>query len=284
MNLNKENNDIQVLSKRTTFDSSKRYKESKRPFIESHRGCVHQNELEKENTIAAFTKAIKIGCDSIEIDVWLSCDKIPIVIHGSEKGEIHETSNGRGLINHLTYLEISRLRTKGSDPQPIPTLGEVFSLCKDKIFLNIEIKDENYTECFEVILNEIHRHQFKSQCAISSFNHKYWEEIKKSNEVDKIEFGFLFYSNEHIDISFDPEKRNSTLNLYYKDITEEFVKKAHQNNFGVHVWFENEDQESEEIFEILFNCGVDVVCTNSPMMAMKIRDKLYEVKVSNVVI
>ena len=44
----------------------------------AHRGFSGQYP---ENTLLAFRKAIKAGCDGIELDVHLSKDGIPVVIH-----------------------------------------------------------------------------------------------------------------------------------------------------------------------------------------------------------
>jgi glycerophosphoryl diester phosphodiesterase len=259
--------------KRQAFDTSRRYSKGIRPFVESHRGC---NKIEPENTIAAFRLAIEIGCDSIELDVWLTKDKVPIVIHGKKTGEIDETTNGCGRVNNLTYDEISKFRT--IKDEAIPTLKEVFLLCKNKIFINVEIKDTNYSECFEKILEIINEQEMKNQLAISSFKHQYWEEIKKCNE--NIEFGFLYEPEDQEDLNsliFDSEKRNSTINIYYKEVSQELVKKAHDSNIAVHCWFKMNDEETEEIFRNLFSCGVDVVCTNSPDIALKIREEIFGV-------
>jgi glycerophosphoryl diester phosphodiesterase len=259
--------------KRLSFDSLKRFRRGFKPFVESHRGC---NKDACENTIAAFKLAIELGCDSIEFDVWLTSDKIPVVIHGGEHGEIDETTNGTGKLNDLTLREVSQLRTKKNEP--IPTLEEVLLFCKDKIFFNIEIKDCNYAECFEQILNLIHKYDLKAQCAISSFKHQYWDEMKKVQETEKIEFGFLYECKEErgeVTLNFDIERENSTINVHYKDVSEEFVKKVHMNNIAVHCWFNMEDEETAEIMRYLFGCGVDVICCNHPNIALKIREEMY---------
>lgn len=68
------------------------YSERIMPVVEGHRGSV----IEPENTLIAFQNAIKLGCESIELDIWLSKDKIPVVIHGTDKGEVNNTTNGTG--------------------------------------------------------------------------------------------------------------------------------------------------------------------------------------------
>jgi glycerophosphoryl diester phosphodiesterase len=257
--------------KRRQFDSKRRFVDKSRPFIESHRGV---NKEEPENTISAFRRAIEIGCDSIELDVWLTKDDVPVVIHGMDNGEINETTKGSGSVNELTIRELSSITVKGKD-EGVPSLLEVFQLCKDKIFINIEIKDKNHKKCLDQVLCCIKENRMDEQVAISSFQHEYWHEMIKLKE--SIEFGFLYDTTEGqiCEFCFDQERKNNTINLWYKEVTPELVEKAHKNDFAVHCWFCLEDPETDEIFRYLFNCGVDIVCTNSPLLAMKIRDEIY---------
>ena len=74
-----KNNSIQ----RHSFDI---FKKSHKIFIEGHRGV---NRKIFQNTIDSYKEAIKYNLDSIEIDVWLTKDKIPIVIHGGFLGSLH---------------------------------------------------------------------------------------------------------------------------------------------------------------------------------------------------
>ena len=43
------------------------------------------------------------GLDSIELDVWLTKDKIPIVIHGGDDGSIAKYLQGEGKINEMNF-------------------------------------------------------------------------------------------------------------------------------------------------------------------------------------
>ncbi len=263
----------QATLKRQTFESSLRIPLKGRPFIESHRGC---NRLAPENSLSAFKKAIEIGCDSIEFDVWLSKDKIPVVIHGNSKGEIEETTTGKGCVNDFTFRQLSEFFIHNHD-EGIPSLEYVLILCKDKIFVNIEIKDTNLSECFTVILNLINQHEMNRQVAISSFQHDYWEEIKKKEKHTQIEFGFLYDTAEGQICEFilTEERRNSTINLWYKEVNPDIVQKAHEKNIAVHCWFGMADPETEEIFKYLMECGTDIICTNTPQLAMKVRDDVF---------
>ena len=51
--------------------------------------------------------------------------------------------------------ELLKLKLKGQDDQTIPIFEEVLNLCKDKIFINVEIKDPNSTETFRELIKLI---------------------------------------------------------------------------------------------------------------------------------
>lgn len=266
------------IPKRLAFDASKRIFSRSRPFIESHRGCSRE---EPENTLPAFQRAIEIGCDSIELDVWLTKDKVPVVIHGKENGEIHETTTGQGLVNDLTFRELSCFSSKFKN-EAVPALEDVLQICKETIFVNIEIKDAQFSECLDQVLSVVKFHNMTSQVAISSFNHEYYTEIKKRSEIsetESIEFGFLYETThgEVCEFKIYDEIKHNTLNVWYKEIfiNPELVEKAHNKNIAVHCWFCMQDDETEDIFKFLMNSGVDIICCNNPLLALKVREEIY---------
>ncbi len=74
--------------KRVSFDTRQRVRLS--PYIECHRGCSLEAP---ENSLSSFSKAIEEGYNSVELDVWLTKDKVPMIIHGGHNGEIDETTD-----------------------------------------------------------------------------------------------------------------------------------------------------------------------------------------------
>jgi glycerophosphoryl diester phosphodiesterase len=138
---------------------------NQKPLVIGHRGTA---ALAPENTLAAFTHAIELGVDAVELDVLLSADGQLVVHHDfTLNPEIARTSDGqwvdesqRTLIKELTIDQIktydvgrlkpgSALARRYPDQQPvdgerIPTLREVIGLLKQKaapdLFLCIEIK------------------------------------------------------------------------------------------------------------------------------------------------
>ena len=49
-------------------------------IVEGHRGYCAKYP---ENTIISFKAALELGVDAFEFDVWLTKDKIPVIMHDS---------------------------------------------------------------------------------------------------------------------------------------------------------------------------------------------------------
>ena len=168
-------------------------------YIEGHRGM---NRRFYQNTLKSFSQAISCSIDSIEFDVWLTKDKIPVIMHGGDEGQLaphFKVEDKSLLVNNITFEEIRKLEYKKDPEQKIPTLEEVLDLCKDKIFLNIEIKDPNIEETFDKVVKLLEQKKMFNQIDISSFVHGYHpliEKYKKEHE-EKIEFGYLYYDQEN---------------------------------------------------------------------------------------
>ena len=172
---------------------------------------------------------------------------MPIVIHSQIEGTFakyikRKEKNKKLKINNVTYSYIEEINRENKGKE-IPTLEEVLDLCKDKIFINIEIKDFQYELAFKIVIDLIKKKSMFNQISISSLRHQYSkiiEEYNKNNEI-KIECGYI----------------------YYPDVAPNFRM---------------DDLENDSIYKELFDYGVDVICCNSPTKALKYRDKYYKNK------
>jgi len=76
---------------------------AKRTLILAHRGASAEAP---ENTLAAFNLALQQGADGVELDVRLSADGVPVVIHDVR---LERTTNGAGRVDALGARELRRL-------------------------------------------------------------------------------------------------------------------------------------------------------------------------------
>lgn len=74
-----------------------------RTLILGHRGS---KGTAPENTLISFKKALLTGCDGLELDVHLSKDGIPVVIHDET---VDRTTNAKGLVSSFTLKELKQM-------------------------------------------------------------------------------------------------------------------------------------------------------------------------------
>ena len=110
------------------------------PNIIGHRGV---KDLAPENTIPSLEESVRHNLKWIEVDVKVSKDNIPFLLHDDLLDRI---TSGRGYPYNYLYSEIFKLdagswfNKKFSNAHP-PTLEEVLIFCStNKMGINIEIK------------------------------------------------------------------------------------------------------------------------------------------------
>ena len=70
-----------------------------------------------ENTMLSFQKAREAGCHGIELDVHLSADGVPVVIHDEQ---VDRTTDGSGWVGELSFAQLRKLDASGRDPTESP--------------------------------------------------------------------------------------------------------------------------------------------------------------------
>lgn len=109
------------------------------PMVVAHRGA---SGPAPENTPTAIERAIDIDVDMVEVDVRLTRDGVPILMHGAR---LEPTTTGRGLVADHTWDEIERL-DNGSWRGPefvgerVPSLAEVLESTRGRVPLNLDFK------------------------------------------------------------------------------------------------------------------------------------------------
>lgn len=107
----------------------------------AHRGF---SSKAPENTVAAFDLAVESGFTNIELDVQLTADDVPVVIHDSS---VDRTTNGSGLVASMTYDQLAQLDA-GSwfnarfKDENVPSLQLILERYAGQIHLHLELKSE----------------------------------------------------------------------------------------------------------------------------------------------
>lgn len=198
-----------------------------------------------ENTLASFQKAIELGVDMIELDVYHSKDTIPMVIHDKT---IDRTTIGSGLVYDFTAVALQEFG--------IPTLEEVFQLVNNQCAINIEIK---VFEAVQSVLKIIDSLVFaKEKLLISSFDWNALQEVRFHD--DEIRIGVLTQTDINLALAFAKFIKAFSIHPYYHLVTKENVIQMQSKNFKVYPWTINEPED------IIFvkSLQVDGIITDFP--------------------
>ena len=115
------------------------YQPSKWPQIIAHRG---DSGLAPENTWPAIEKAIEIGVDMVEVDVRMTKDGVPVLLHFER---LEHTTTGSGLLADHTWEEIQQLDAggwKGAEfaGERVLSLENVLDLTRGRMPLNLDFR------------------------------------------------------------------------------------------------------------------------------------------------
>ena len=146
--------------------------------IYAHRGASVDRF---ENTIGAFQEAVRQGADGIEIDVQLTKDGVPVVVHDRNLSRLAARDRN---IDELRFPSAKKVRL-GSWWQRrfrrlrIPALQEVVHFAQvQQIGVNVELK-ETLLERPQVVKRVLECLSPLSNVHISSFHYELLEEVKK---------------------------------------------------------------------------------------------------------
>lgn len=198
-----------------------------------------------ENTLASFEKAMALGVDMIELDVRLSLDKVPMVIHDET---IDRTTSKTGLVTDYSARE---LRALG-----IPTLSDVFGLVNNRCAVNVELKTFLATQ---PVLDLITQSTFdKSKILISSFDWNALQEIRFHDENLKI--GVLTETDLDLALAFAKFIKAYSIHPYFHLLTAENAAKIKEKGFKIFPWTVNEPED----LTFVKSLEVDGIITDFP--------------------
>ena len=152
-------------------------------YVEGHRGWAAKYP---ENTLLSFEKAIELGVDAVEFDVWLTSDKAPVLMHD---GNPLRTCSVDGHLRDMTLAEVKTLdpcyRDKFGEEfagqVKVPTLYELLDLVKEKkpdLRLGVEIKE--YTEeNVDITIAALKEYGVFENCWFYAFNGRIISYIKQ---------------------------------------------------------------------------------------------------------
>lgn len=222
-----------------------------------------------ENTMAAFEKAIKLGCDSIETDVHLTADGELVLIHDEK---VDRTTNSTGFVKDFTFKELRKLDagswySSSYSKEKIPTAEELLILAKENnISINFELKNGFifYPKLEEKIIDLIYKFDMQNNTMFSSFNHY---SMHKCKEISKeIKTGLLYMEGLYEPHIYCKHVNADAIHPNYSAINEEIIANCNASGILVNPFTVND----ENIMKKLISAGVSGIITNYPDKLKKI--------------
>ncbi len=219
--------------------------------------------------MAAFRLAANDGrIGWIELDVQLSKDGVPVVIHDYT---LDRTTNGTGKVRDHTYEQLAQL-DNGSWFSPeyanqrIPTLEQVLLEVKGKVRLNIELKTavKLYPGLEMAVLQLLRQYDWLDDVVITSFDQ---DALRLTRLIEPSVNTGLIISGKPIMLQAQLRYTGAYfLSLSYRHLTRQLVHEL-IDGWGVQVmaWTVNEPAAIERVMAMHPRL---LICTNYPERAL----------------
>lgn len=229
-----------------------------------HRG----GEYGIENTIEAILFAGMNGADYVEMDVLLTLDNIPVVVHDNNLKRLANTDKK---ISDLTIEEVKAITIKGGGKESnIPSLEELSREVKGKTKLLLEFKThgKEKTSIVDQTIKVLEKEDILEE---TIFHTAEKELIKEMNEkYEDLTIGYVFIgkletytANKMAEINVDFISAEESL------INKKVIREVHKAEKAVFAWTINDDYKVERLLEL----GVDAIITDYPVEMIELRDR-----------
>ncbi len=198
-----------------------------------HRGAMG---YEPENTLLSIAKALTLGVDCIEVDVY-NVENNLIVFHDRH---LSRTTNGTGNTCDRSFAYLRSLDAgKG---QQIPTLAEVFDTVNRRCGINIELKGSNTARLVINLIQEyIYRGWQYEDFLVSSFNHYELKQLKDT--CPEIAIGILIYGLPLNYLEIATELNAVAIIPAIEFVTQKVVQNIQNRGFKIFVYTVNETED-----------------------------------------
>jgi glycerophosphoryl diester phosphodiesterase len=246
------------------------------PRLIAHRGA---SGTRPENTLAAFESAAAAGAEMIELDLHLSADGVPVVIHDSTLGR---TTGSRGPVARRTARELAaldagfRFSSDGGRSHPfrgagvgIPALADVLvALPRIRFILEVKTADPALDDALLAVLR---RTRAERRVLVAGQEGPVVRRLRSRFAGIPTNFArdevAAFLRDGAADVA--PDTRALQVPPRYRGlriVTRRFVERAHAAGIEVHVWTVN----GTAAMHALLDLGVDGIITDFPERLLRV--------------
>jgi glycerophosphoryl diester phosphodiesterase len=236
------------------------------PLLFGHRGY---SATAPENTLAAFGMCLERHVPGVELDVHLCKTGELVVVHDSN---LRRVSGKDLLVEELSFPELRKIDVgshKGSRyaNERVPLLSEVFGLCGDRLYYDIELKSSDLKDIGleQKTWDTIGSFGLGHRCMVSSFNPF---ALKRFDRIadHTIPTAVIYEDTEGVPRIFRHGwgrhiARCSYLKPDKRQVTRQTMARLHERKgYPVCTWTVETETEAEDLLAL----GVDGIIANAP--------------------
>lgn len=218
--------------------------------IIAHRGASY---LAPENTLASVRLGFALDADAVEVDVHLSADNRIMVIHdadskrtGEKPGKVIRETHS----DELRKINVGGWKDAKFQGEKIPFIEEVLEIVPEGKLLIIELKSSS--EIVTYLQEAIVKSGIQKQLILISFDKE--AIIKAKSLMPDIPAYWLLhnYKNYSLTQAIEIAKTNNLqgLNVHFKLVDQEFMKRMKSANLDVYVYTVNDPKDAKKLSDL----------------------------------
>jgi glycerophosphoryl diester phosphodiesterase len=226
-------------------------------LVLAHRGA---NRFAPDNTLEAFTRAVELGADGVELDIHRTIDDQLVVRH--------DAAGPGGLLAEMTSTEV-----RATLPE-VPTLAAALDVCAG-LLVNVEIKTvasegagDPTDRVAQLLVDLIAERGRRDRVLVSSFNLSSIDHVRSL--APDVPTAWLTWGQDPLDALLVAESHgHRALHPDLRSVAgvraEAAATRAHERGLELNVWTVNDPAELRR----LAAAGIDALITDVPDVALQ---------------
>jgi glycerophosphoryl diester phosphodiesterase len=235
--------------------------------ITAHRGASREAP---ENTLAALRKAVDRGVDYAEIDVHLTADDVPVLLHDEDFQRLagDPRKPGELTLAQIRMLDVGSRFDRAFAGERVATLAEAIDTVRGRIKLNIELKPtkSDRERLARAVADLIRAREFEADCFVTSLDRQAVEAAHRHDP--QLRTGAIVSAAVGDIARLDV----AVLSVRTSLVTDALLDDAHAAGREVHAW----TIDDPAVMARLIDRGVDGIITNEPALALSVRSERQE--------
>lgn len=227
----------------------------------AHRGA---SAYALENSAEALRKAAELGADMVEIDIRVTADNLPVVIHDSSLKRVY------GVAGNVADLSMDALRQLSADDQTVMSFEDAIRICRELgLGAYLDIKALNF-KAAESLFETLDKYRYLRNTVFGSFRADYLADIKSARP--DCQTSILFGA-----VDVDPVRLAQSVRADYvhpcwenraeqphRLLTPAWIAAVREAELGIVCWHEERPAEIAALKAL----GVDAICSDKPELLL----------------